>query len=270
MCAFWCEKHCDKPCALLNCALCKGMEALPTNELKALKDWMSDKALTLAAAGAILDVAHTSVMKWLQGGGIRPKQRLALREHLLPYLGEGEASSVEILPATKPKPKVKAPEIALVSLPELSVTERHEVEDAAAGHGLLSQGWDCGCRIAELPKKSNLGLVRVVGDSMLPQLAPGREAVVISLDGCELEPEGSSSIEALRSAVPDGSIVLYILNGAGLALKRIRYVRGNFVPLIVELHADNGPWGEENGYPLRVKRTDHLILLGRVIGVVHV
>lgn len=59
---------------------------LTEQEREALKKWMDTDRLLLRDVALRLDVNHTSVMKWLNGRGIRSAQRAALMEHLKPYL----------------------------------------------------------------------------------------------------------------------------------------------------------------------------------------
>ena len=112
-----------------------------------------------------------------------------------------------------------------------------------------------------------MGLVRIADESLLP-LPKEMELVVEACEGAEVLAGGASSIEALRVFVPDGSLVVFSYNGSGIGLKRIRYVEGKFSPLLVELHADNEEWAEENAYPLRIRKSDHLVIHGKVIGTV--
>jgi transcriptional regulator with XRE-family HTH domain len=251
-----------------------GMQPLTQTELEALKLLMSDKGLNQRGLAAFLGVgSNATISHWLSGGGIRPAQKASLLPHLAPYMAERTISNGFI---TSKKTVALAPTLlgrsspwpqtgASNDLPEFTILERREVAEVGAGPLRESHGFDCACRVLELPKRFNLGLVKVHGESMLP-LPDGVELVAEACEGAELEADGSSSIEGLRAIVPDGSLVAFSHNDSGVGLKRIRYVRGNYVPLLVELHADNGAWAEENGFPLRIKKSDHLVIYGKVIG----
>ena len=55
-------------------------------ELDALVAWMKAEKLTQQAVGKKLNVTHVSVMKWVNGGGIRPLQLARLRPLISPHI----------------------------------------------------------------------------------------------------------------------------------------------------------------------------------------
>jgi hypothetical protein len=55
-------------------------------ERDAMVAWMKAEKLTQQAVGKKLHVTHVSVMKWVNGGGIRPLQLARLRPLIGPYI----------------------------------------------------------------------------------------------------------------------------------------------------------------------------------------
>ena len=112
--------------------------------------------------------------------------------------------------------------------------------------------------------------IKVEGESMEPTLKEGSTVWMkpVPTGALHLPPTSKPQvpIHMVRTIIPNESIVLVNLNGAGRMLKRIHYEedKGSWT---VFLSADNSDWEKENDFPVVVLREDDLILYGEIVGV---
>ena len=137
---------------------------------------------------------------------------------------------------------------------------------AAAGNGCF---YDYEYSVPAMGERKDIDVVGVVGNSMEPFIRQDSRVIIQrfmeSLDFADLFiPE-----QAVKSLVPDGSIIIYNLNDSGLAIKKVRYEthrEGEKSEWSLYLEALNSTWAKENGFPRRITMQDRLVIFGKMIG----